>query len=60
MNHIRMRFPEGRAKCLTLSYDDGTTVYNPTATDLWLKYAPARLSGQVYNIPAGQTIKLGE
>lgn len=37
---------------------DGTTVYNPTDTDLWLKDAASERC--VHKIPAGQTIKLGE
>lgn len=37
---------------------DGTTVYNPTATDLWLNAATNNNNHTIHMVPAGKTVKL--
>ena len=65
MRYVYMRFPGGKSKCVTFSYDyvnaynslifsaDGNIIYNPTLYSIWVD-----IDKKVYEIKSGETIKL--
>ena len=55
MRYQFLRFPGGKPKAVTFSYDDGSRIYNPTLKTIWMER-----DEKLYSIQPDEEVKFEE